>query len=189
MIQCVSLAVALLAMAPALGAQSAATPAPRSAATPAPPTLNWKTYSYPAAGFSISFPAEPARDEKTQGAALGTILFTSYCAHIADADLCAAVIDQGPEATGLTPEALLERMKMGLELVAHTKTLNERKINLDGHQGEEVETVSDKVHVITRVYLVDNTLYQTMVSVPVIEKFPATARFLDSFRLIHRTKN
>jgi hypothetical protein len=176
-------------MASALGAQSPATPAPQSAATPAPPTPNWKKYSFPEAGFNVSFPAEPKLDEKKQGAALGNILFTSYCAQIANADLCAAVIDQGPEATGLTPEALLERMKIGLELVAHTITLNEKKVDLDGRQGVEVETASDKVHITTRIYLLDNTLYQAMVTVPVTEKFPDTAHFLDSFRLIHRSKN
>jgi hypothetical protein len=177
----VFLASALLAIAATLGAQTPAAPAAQA--------LNWKPYSYPAAGFRASFPAEPKLDEKKQESQLGTILFTSYCAQVGDTYLCAAVIDQGPEATGLTPEALLERMEMGLELVANTKTLNEQKIDLDGHPGVEVETANGKVHVTTRIYLVDNTLYQTMVSVPVAEKFPGTARFLDSFRVIHRSKN
>ncbi|MFZ1087374.1 MAG: hypothetical protein WAN35_20615 [Terracidiphilus sp.] len=172
---------ALLAMSAVLGAQTTASPAAQA--------VNWKTYSYPALGLRVAFPAEPKLDEEKQGSALGNIVFTSYCAQVGNAYLCAAVIDQGPEATGLTPEALMDRMMMGIEFVANTKTLNEKKIELDGHGGEEVETISDKVRITTRVYLVDNTLYQTMVTVPVTEKYADTARFLDSFRLIRRSKD
>jgi len=180
--RCVFLA-ALLAIAAGLGAQ-----APGAPAAPTAPTLNWKTYSYPAVGFRVSFPAEPKLDEKKQDAPLGTILFTSYCTQVANANLCAAVIDQGPDATGLAPEVLLGRLKMGLELAVKTKTLSEKDIELDGNKGVEVETVNETLHLTTRLYWVNNTLYQTMVSVPATETFSGTARFLDSFRLITRSK-
>jgi hypothetical protein len=177
----------LLAIAAELGAQAPG--ASGASAAPAAPVLNWKTYSYPAAGFSASYPNEPKLDEKKQDAPMGTILFTSHCTQAANADLCAAVIDQGPEATGLTPEVLLGRLKMGLELVAKTKTLVDKEIDLDGNKGVEVETVNDTLHIITRIYWINNTLYQTMVTVPATETFSGSARFLDSFRLIPRSKD
>jgi hypothetical protein len=172
---------ALLAMAAGLCAQ---TPA-----APAAPILNWKTYSYPNFGFRVSFPVDPKLDEKKQEAPQGTILFTSYCAQVANTNLCAAVIDQGPEATGLTPDVLLGRIKMGLELAPKTKTLHEKEIELDGHKGVEVETENESLHITTRIYWVDNTLYQTMATVPLTDTFSGTGRFLDSFRLIQRSKN
>lgn len=171
---------ALLAVAASLGAQ---TPA-----APAAPVLNWKTYSYPAFGFRVSFPVEAKLDEKKQEAPNGTIQFTSYCAQVANTSLCAAVIDQGPEATGLTTDVLLGRMKMSLEFAPKTTTLHEKDFELDGHKGVEVETQNDSLHITTRIYLVNNTLYQTMVMAPLTDNFSGTGRFLDSFRLIPRTK-
>jgi hypothetical protein len=169
LIRQVSLSFALLAIAAALGAQTPPAPAPQA--------LNWKVFSYPALGFRASFPSEPKLEEKKQDAPLGTILFTSYCAQVADTYLCAAVIDQGPEATGLTPEVLLERMKMGLELIPKTNTLNEKKIDLDGHAGVEVETASDTVHITTRIYLVDNTLSRFVPADPSIKELRLLSQF------------
>jgi hypothetical protein len=174
-------AALLLTFLPSVAAQSA----------PPPPaqTPHWKNYSYPAAGFSATFSAEPKMDVKKQSAALGTILFTSYCAQLSDSSLCAAVIDQGPQSTGLEPEALMERLMMGIELVPQARTLNEKKIELQGHSGVEVETVNGTAHIIARIYFVENTLYEVMVTAPVEGKFPDAPKFLDSFRLIRRFAN
>jgi hypothetical protein len=83
---------------------------------------------------------------------------------------------------------LLGRMRLGLELVPRTKTLREKEIELDGHKGVEVETENDSLHITTRIYLVDNALYQTIVSAPLKDNFSSIGRFLDSFRLTPRSK-
>ena len=163
---------ALLCLAAALNAQ----------------TEKWKTYKYPAYGFRASFPTEPKLEQNRKEAKSGFILMNSYCAQISTTYLCAAVIDQGPEATGLTPEILLVRAKLGVIFAPKTRKLSELAIDLDGHKGVEIETENDTVHVITRIYLVDRTLYQTMVSLPVQSQCPCTRRFLDSFKLISRAR-
>ena len=63
-------------------------------------------------------------------AAAGTILMDSYCAQASAASLCATVIDQGPEATGLTPEALLNRAKLSVLAVPKSHELHEQEIDL-----------------------------------------------------------
>lgn len=151
-------------------------------------TEKWKTYKYPADGFQASFPSEPKLGQMRKEATMGSILLNSYCARISDTDLCVAVIDQGPEATGLSPETLLERTKLGILTAPKTSKLNEKEINLDGHVGVELETESDTAHIFTRIYLVEMTLYQAMVTFPVQSRYLDTNRFLDSFKLIGRER-
>jgi len=164
--------VALLCLATALNAQAG----------------KWKTYKYPADGFRASFPSEPKLERNQKEAKSGAILMNSYCAQVSTTYLCAAVIDQGPEATGLTPETLLNRTKLGVLAAPKARKLSQREIDLDGHKGVEIETASDTVHVFTRIYLVDQTIYQTLVTFPVDGSYTDTNRFLDSFKWIARTR-
>jgi len=151
-------------------------------------TDKWKTYKYPADGFHAAFPSEPKLEQSQKEAKLGSIMMNSYCAQIAETSLCIAVIDQGPEATGLTPAMLFERTKLGVVAAPKTHKVNDSNINLDGHKGAEIETESDTLHVFTRIYLVDETLYQAIVTFPIKGRYADTNRFLDSFKLISRTR-
>lgn len=146
----------------------------------------WKSFKYPADGFRISFPSEPKLDQKKKEAKSGSILMSTHCAQIAAIDLCVAVIDQGPEATGLSTETLLGLVKLGVVAVPKTRRLNQQEIDLDGHKGVEIETENDTIHTVTRIYAVDRTLYQTIVTYPIGKKFADTNRFLDSLHLISR---
>ena len=151
-------------------------------------TGKWKTYKYPADGFRASFPSEPKLEQSKKEAKSGSILMNSYCAQLSDTYLCVAMIDQGPEATGLRPEVLLERTKLGVLAAPKTRKLNQLEIDLDGHKGVELETENDTVHTFTRIYLVDRVLYQTMVIFPIAGRYPDTSRFLYSFKLIARAR-
>ncbi len=151
-------------------------------------TEKWETYNYPADGFRASFPAEPTLQQNRKQAAAGTILMDSYCAQASAASLCATVIDQGPEATGLTPEALLNRAKLSVLAVPKSHELHEQEIDLDGHKGVEIETESETFHTLIRIYLVDHTLYQTIVVSPIGTPYAGAHRFLDSFKLIARVR-
>jgi len=163
---------ALLCFASALSAQSE----------------KWKTYKYPEDGLRVSFPVEPKVERSRKEAKSGAILMTSYCAQVGENFLCAAVIDQGAEATGLSPEALLGRTKLGVFSGPKTQKLGETDISLDGYKGVELETVNDTAHIFTRIYMVDKTIYQTMVTLPLGIHYPGTGRFLDSFHLIPRAR-
>jgi len=149
-------------------------------------TDQWKSYKYPTDGFRASFPAEPKLEQTQKEAKLGSILMNSYCAEIDETSLCIAVIDKGPEATGLPADMLFERTKLGVVSAPKTHKINDSDITLDGHKGAEIETEDETMHAFTRVYLVDGTIYQAIVTFPIQHRFPETTRFLDSFKLIAR---
>jgi hypothetical protein len=149
-------------------------------------TPKWKSYSYPADGFRASFPAAPQLDIKSQPAGAGPIELHSYCAHLSAGDLCVAVFAHGAQATGLDPDALLERVKQGVLAGDKTKKLSETPIALDERKGVALETENDTIYTSTRIYLVGDVIYQTIVTSPVAAKYADTAQFLDSFRLIPR---
>lgn len=151
-------------------------------------TDQWKSYKYPADGFRASFPSEPKLEKTQKEAKLGSILMNSYCAQIEETSLCVAVIDQGPEATGLTADMLFERTKLAVVAAPKTRKINDSDITLDGHKGTEIETANETLHQFTRVYLVDGTIYQAIVICPLQHRYPDAARFLDSFKLIARAR-
>lgn len=171
--RCFAITAALICFAAALGAG----------------TPKWKSYSYPVDGFSASFPSAPQEDQKSQFAAAGFIELHSYCTQLSATDLCVIVFDHAAQATGLDPDALLDLIKQGALAGAQTQKLSETPIALDGHKGVVLETESGSVHTSTRIYLVGDTVYQTMVTSPVADKYAGTTRFLDSFRLIRRDQS
>lgn len=148
----------------------------------------WKTYKYPVDGFRVSFPAEPKTELNKKEAKSGSILMNSFCAQVSDTNLCVAVIDQASEATGLSPDVLFARAKLGVVAAPKTRKLSQADIDLDGRKGVEFVTENETTHTITRLYLVGETLYQTIVTYPVGGSCPYSNRFLDSFQLITRAR-
>jgi len=152
-------------------------------------TAKWEAYKYPADGFRATFPSEPKVEQNTKEASAGSILMNSYCSRVSGAQLCVAVINQGSTPTGLTPQAMLSRVKVGVLIAPKTREIHEEEINLDGHKGIEIETEDEINHLYTRIYLVDKTVYQTVVTFPISTPFADAKRFLDSFKLIARSGN
>ena len=148
----------------------------------------WKSFSYPEVGFRASFPSAPQADSRSQPAATGPIEFHSYCSQVTETSLCVAVFVHGPEATGLGPEFFVERIKQGVLAGDKTTKISETPIELDGYKGVALEAENPLIHTSTRIFLVGDTVYQSMVTSPVAGNYTDTARFLDSFRLIPRTQ-
>jgi hypothetical protein len=149
-------------------------------------TAKWEFYQYPADGFRAFFPSEPKVEQNKKNAAAGLILMNSYCSRVSETQLCVAVIKEGPTPTGLTPEAMLGRVKVGVLLAPKSREIHEAEVMLDGHKGIEIETEDETSHLYTRIYLVDKTVYQTVVTYPISTPFAEAKRFLDSFKLIAR---
>jgi hypothetical protein len=151
-------------------------------------TQKWKSYSNAEDGFRASFPSAPQVDTKSQPAGAGPIEFHSYCAQQSYTYLCVAVFVHGTQATGMDPDTLLERIKLGVLAGDKTKKLSETPIALGDHKGVALEVENDVIHTSTRIYLVGDTVYQTLVTSPVASKYAYTTQFLDSFRLISRVQ-
>ena len=71
-----------------------------SAQTPVAQTPNWQTYSYPADGFSASFPAQPELQKKSVNTAAGPFELRAYIGTDGQVAMFIGVCDYGSTAAG-----------------------------------------------------------------------------------------
>jgi len=152
-------------------------------------TAEWKSYSYPADGFSASFPSQPDLQKRDVPTDAGSFQLRSYIAQEGSVAMFVGVCDYGAAVTGKDPDALLQGAKNGALQNSKSHLLSEQKITLGVYHGVEFEAESDAAHFSARVYIVGTTLYQTLVVYPLGAPYAGTTRFLDSFQLIARTSN
>jgi hypothetical protein len=175
--------VSVLCLAAALGAQTPSSQ-PTGAQTP-----NWETYSYSADGFSASFPAQPEESKRSVPTDAGTFELRAYVAEAGQVALFVGVCDYGTAAEGKDPDTLLQGAKGGALQNSNSHLVSEKKIMFGIYHGLEFESESDAAHFTARIYIVGNTLYQTLVVSPLGHPYADTARFLDSFQLISRASS
>ena len=167
-----AICVVLISLGQALGAQSAA----------------WKSYSYPADGFSVSFPAEPSMQKQNVPTDAGTFELRAYLAEVGDAAVYVGVCDYGSAVVNRSPESVLSGAQQGAIDNVKAHLLNGKKITLGTYPGVEFEAENDTMHFSARIYLVGTTLYQTLVAAPLGNPYVGATRFLDTFQLISRVK-
>jgi hypothetical protein len=164
-------AVALLTFAATLGAQ-----APQ-----------WKTYSYPADGFSTSFPSEPTMQKQNVPTEKGSFELRAYLAEDGQAAVFVGVCDYGTAISDRTPDQVLDGAQQGAIDNVKAHLIRGKKIMFGAYPGREFEADNDSMHFYARIYLVGTTLYQTLIASPLGSPYVSTTRFLDSFQLITRT--
>src|SRR5271157_2623098 len=146
----ITLAVALLALAATLGAQT--TPAP---STQAP---QWKTYSYPADGFSAVFPAEPQMTKRNVPTDAGSFELRAYLAEDGQSALYVGVCGYGSAISNRTPDQVLDGAQQGAIDNVKAHLTRGKKITLGAYPGREFEADNDTLHFYARIYLVGSTL-------------------------------
>ncbi len=169
-VRCMVVSVVAFWFAAALGAQ----------------TPEWKSYSYPADGFSASYPSEPEQQKRDIPTDAGSFELRSYITQVSPVALFIGVCDYGSAAAGQEPAKMLQGAENGAMENSHSHLVREKKITLGIYQGVEFESESDTLHFTARIYIVGTTLYQTLVVTPLGQQYASTTRFLDSFQLIAR---
>ena len=171
-------------------AQTPQTQTPKTPASqeqpPQEPNPDWKTYNYPADGFSAAFPSKPAQTTKNVGTDTGTYELHSYLAVDGQTALYIGVCDYGAKPSTDDPNTLLEGAKDGALKNSNAQLVSEQAITLGIYDGLEYEAESDTVHFTARLYMVGAMLYQTIVVTPRGQPYADTVRFLNSFQLIAR---
>jgi hypothetical protein len=147
---------------------------------------DWKTYSYPADGFSASYPSIPEIQKREIPTAAGSFELRSYIVTASDSAMFVGVCDYGAAAADRTPDTMLQGAKNGALTNSKSHLISENKITLGIYQGLEFESESDSAHFYARIYIVGTTLYQTLVVSPIGKPYPGIKQFLDSFQLIPR---
>ncbi len=183
--------LALLFLAATLGAQTQSAPAQSAPAQPqqpqAAPTPNWKTYSYPADGFTVSFPVPPALAARSVPTDAGTFELRTYLGEIASSALYVGVCDYGSAVSGRDPQSVLDGAQNGAITNVKGHLVSGKKITLGTYPGVAFEAESDTMHFSAHIFLVGTTLYQTLTAAPIATPYADTTRFFDSFQLIART--
>lgn len=149
----------------------------------------WKIYSYPADGFSASYPSAPELQKKDVPTDKGSFELRAYIVEFAPVAMFVGVCDYGDATAGRDPDEVLQGAKSGALSNSNSHLVSERKIALGAYHGVAFESESDLAHFSARIYLVGSTLYQTLVVAGLEKPYDGTTRFLDSFQLIARVKN
>ena len=183
-LHCSAIPIAALCFAVALGAQTPAAPNPHPA--PAAQAPQWKTYSYPADGFSASYPSQPDVQKRDVPTDAGSFELHSYLVQVSPGALYIGVCDYGAAAAGKDAATLLDGAKNGALTNSTSHLISESRITLGNYPGVAFEAENEEAHFSARLYVVGTMLYQTMVVSLPGKPYPETARFLDSFQLIAR---
>lgn len=149
---------------------------------PAAAEEKWARHSPEGAGFSAEFPSKPAHEaDKDDGSTN----------HIYSAETAGGAISYMVMTTELPKASVNAGSKAIFDGIAAQFGKNVKKrqeIKLDGHAGVElvieIEDGGAKFHLVNRIYLVKNRLYQVMATslASTKEKLQAE-RFAKSFRL------
>jgi hypothetical protein len=151
-------------------------------------SAQWIQHAYSDDGFSASYPSDPDLQKKTVQTSAGEFEMRSYTAQSDDTALIVAVCDYGAALAAKSSDQVLLGAKNSTLSNSASRLVSEKKITLGTNPGLQFEAENSATHFTVRIYLVGTTLYQILVVSPINKPFDQTARFLDSFQLITRTK-
>jgi hypothetical protein len=121
------------------------TPRPAStvAASAAVAAPDWKTYPYPADGFSALFPAKPQFEKQNVPTDAGTAEYHAYTAEDGPTSMIAGVTEFGPTLAGKDPDTILQGAKNGAVTNSKGRLISEKPITLGANHGIAFELESD----------------------------------------------
>ena len=149
----------------------------------------WNSYSFASEGFRASFPSAPEQQKRDVPTDAGSFELRSYLVQADPYALFIGVCDYGAQTNGKDPDVLLQGAKQGALTNSNSHLISETRITLGIYHGIGFEAESDTAHFSARIYMVGDTLYQTLVVSPLGKPYAESARFLDSFQLIPRARN
>jgi len=158
------------------------------------PASAWKEFSTAVGGFSILMPGTPQEQKQSLDSEIGPIDYYTFSSEdrasayvVGYADYPADLIRQAD------PDAMLDGARDGAVSNVKGKLVNEREMSLRDYPGKELEIeapiggVSQNGTIITRLYLVDQRLYQLITVTPQgRDSSEDVQKFLDSFKLLDR---
>lgn len=143
----------------------------------------WKTYSYPADGFSISAPSEPQLSSQNVPTDAGTFVVHLYASNAGTVALYVGRNDYGSAMNGRDPHTVLTAAMNGAATAQNGHLTKSQNIQIGKYPGYSFEGVNDQGHFYARNYLVGSVLYQLIVMVPTNQTYGDAEQFLGSFRL------
>ena len=145
----------------------------------------WKTYSYPADGFSVSFPADPQIQSQDKPVPAGGKAETRmYQIAVGDGGLMVGMFHFGPMVAGKTPDQVLQDGKNGALAQTKAHLISEKKITLGDASGLEMVAENPTFHIKGRLFVAGTRVYTLMEFYPIGKPLAHAEEFLDSFRIV-----
>jgi len=145
----------------------------------------WKTYTYPADGFSVSLPADPQIETRYMPIAGGKSETRSYQAGFGEAGgLMVGMFNLVSIVPGKTPEQVLQDGKNGALAQTQAHLISEKKITLGDAPGLEMVAENQSMHMKARLFLSGARVYSVVEAYPIGKPFAHAEEFLQSFRLV-----
>ena len=148
---------------------------------------SWKEFNSAEGAFSILMPKNPSLETQMVNTPIGPIEIQFFSAELADtayvvgySDYPAAFVAQS------NPVIMLDGARDGAVANVQGKLVSETVIFIGGYPGRElrIETLDGKFAAMSRIFLVNNRLYQVMVVMPADRTITDEIRtYLDSFAL------
>jgi hypothetical protein len=150
--------------------------------------VTWKEFSSSEGRFSVLMPGTPSEKTSKVNTEVGPVDMFSFRVTQEDSGYDVNYNDY-PDAVVEASDAgsMLDGARDGIVSSLQGKLLTEFIISLDGYPGRDIRVEGpDGEHTVrTRLYLVDNRLYQLTVVTPKEDSFSKdVAKFLDSFELL-----
>jgi hypothetical protein len=146
----------------------------------------WTTFTSQADGFSVDMPGEPQASTQSTDSPLGDITFYFYQVTDGPAQYAAAYCDYPVETADLDADMILQN---AIQAAAQGfEVANMQAIDVQGNPGIEGEINPPGTYVWFRGMMVENRLYQLIVSTPEARKefYNGDARrFIESFKLLN----
>jgi hypothetical protein len=149
----------------------------------------WQTYSDPDGDFSLKFPSKPqATERQVKLDTGGTAVMKMIAATPDKATLYIFTYYHGPGSAGKTIEEALNGARDGFISGAHGALLDEQRIQIDGHQGRDIQARSATGSVFNTRFIADEQR-MIMLSVETAAGLKADSKsvqkFFSSLKLSH----
>lgn len=155
-----------------------------SVATAMAQAPNWKTYNYPADGFTVSFPSDPEVSASNVPVGSTSYQLRTYLVDLGQSGFMIGVCQFGSLVEGKDPNDLLQGGKKGALEESKTHLVSEKKISLGGVPGLEFDAENDTMHARARIFLAGSVLYEVIEAYPIGKPLDRAEEFLDSFRIL-----
>jgi len=164
-------------------------PVPRVAVSASALVPGWKTYSYPADGFSADFPIAPGVKTTSIPTEAGNVETHQYLAEDSSTTLMIVISDYGTANQGRDPDNVLKGAQDGFVGKLGARLTSSGKTTLGGNSGVTFEGQSKVFRFSCRYYIVGSRMFQTVVLFPLKEPYSNTSHFLDSVRFLAHDQN
>lgn len=148
---------------------------------------SWEEFTSTEGAFSVLMPKKPSRETQTVDTSLGPIEIQFFSAELADTVYMVAYSDYPAAFVAQSnPVVILDGARDGAVANVKGKLVSEHVIFIGGNTGRElrIEIPDAKMTAVSRIFLVNNRLYQVMALMPA-ERFSSDeiTTYLDSFAL------